>query len=162
MRQKDLLLVLCAVSVRSGIVYNSDSRNPLGTVCDRHEFNVTTLSLVPRVFSIEFLLTDFECDWVMQLGYERMGPATQARVAESNDQIWHSRGRTSTQTAMAPIADDIVERVHSRVHGILRTPTDNRSEPLQILVSHCIFPFTRWHKHLMGLKKTLFYLQVEN
>ena len=95
----------------------------------RHEFNVTTLSLVPRVFSIELLLTEFECDWVVKLGHEHM------RATQSNNQIWHSRGRTSTQTAVAASADDIVAKIHSRVHGILRTPTDNRSEPLQVLVS---------------------------
>ena len=102
-------------------------------MCDRHEFNITTLSLVPRVFSIEYLLTDFECEWVMRLGHERMEEAPGAR--QSNNEIWHSRGRTSTQAAMAPGADAIMEKIHSRVHAILRTPTDNRSEPLQVLVS---------------------------
>ena len=116
---------------------------------DRHEFNVTTLSLVPRVFSIEFLLTDFECDWVAQLGHGRMPHASQAGVVRSNDQIWRSRGRTSTQIAVAPMEDDIMRKVHSRVHGILRTPTDNRSEPLQVLVSHSTCTFTRWYGDFM-------------
>lgn len=123
------------MNTRDGLLGSDSDVNRIrnAAMCGRHEFNITTLSLVPRVFSIELLLTDFECDWIMKLGHERMEEASGA--GQSNNAIWHSRGRTSTQAAVASGVDAIMTKIHSRVHAILRTPTDNRSEPLQVLVS---------------------------
>ena len=80
----------------------------------RREFNVTTLSLMPRVYSIQELLTDFECDWVMNLGHQLM-PVAAGRVAAAggNDVIWHSRGRTSSQIALATATDSILAKIHT-------------------------------------------------
>ena len=78
----------------------------------RREFNVTTLSLMPRVFSIQELLTDFECDWVMNLGHQLM-PVAAGRTAAGNGVIWHSRGRTSSQIALATATDSILAKIHT-------------------------------------------------
>ena len=103
------------------------------------EVTMTTLSLVPRVFTIEPLLTQDECEWIVETADKEMEQKLLGSVAkvdshltEKPDVVVATEKRTSTQARLPKGEHPVVAQIEQRAHRVLRVP-DSHGEPLQVV-----------------------------
>ena len=91
------------------------------------DITITTLSLQPRAFRIEPLLTPAECAQIIDAALPQLGEPSPNRSEEAEDHL-----RTSTQTVLQTVGAVEAAAVEGRVHGLMRVP-EPHGEPLQFL-----------------------------
>jgi prolyl 4-hydroxylase len=103
------------------------------------EVTMTTLSLVPRIFTIEPLLTQSECEWIVdsaakEMEHKLLGSVAKVdtHLAEKGDSVVATEKRTSTQARLPKGEHPIVAQIERRAHRILRVP-ESHGEPLQVV-----------------------------
>eukprot|EP01043_Picozoa_sp_COSAG02_P058979 COSAG02_NODE_7433_length_3015_cov_4.222565_2_plen_576_part_00 len=102
------------------------------------DVTLTTVSLMPRVFTINPLLTDAECDWIVAAGEQEMRTEYQGSTArvdstkkEGNKKSATGK-RTSQQARLPKGGGEVVSRIEARSHRLLRLP-ESHGEPLQVI-----------------------------
>ncbi len=95
------------------------------------EVTLTTLSLQPRVFTIDPLLTEKECNWVIKKAEPEMVESPVSHI-DSDVGKASSEWRTSTQTRLPKGGGKVISRIETRAHRIIRVP-EIQGEPLQVL-----------------------------
>jgi hypothetical protein len=95
------------------------------------EVTLTTLSLQPRVFTIDPLLTEKECNWIIKKAEPEMIESPVSHI-DSDVGKASSEWRTSTQTRLPKGGGKVISRIEERAHRIIRVP-ELQGEPLQVL-----------------------------
>lgn len=102
------------------------------------DVTLTTVSLMPRVFTINPLLTDAECDWIIAAGEQEMRTEYQGSTArvdttkKDGDKKSATGKRTSQQARLPKGGGEVVSRIEARSHRLLRLP-ESHGEPLQVI-----------------------------
>ncbi len=116
---------------------------------------VRALSESPRIFLVEHLLTDDECDALIAAGRRQV--VIPSRVAEAQVNHVNRRVRLSEQAwvnlTTAATHDRILERVDRRLQALTQLPSD-LSEPLQVVFYNTSTGFYHAH-HDYGLAEQL-------
>ena len=112
----------------------SDSSNPECESSAGPNLDLLVLSTAPKVFLIENMLSEFECDHIVQLGKSRVKRSS----VGSGKSAYVSNTRTSKTGWLTRHTDRIVDRVFQRMAEVIGVPDevlnhDQNAENLQIV-----------------------------
>ena len=97
------------------------------------EVKMTTVSLMPKVFTIDKLLADKECEEIIASTEPQMRASTVTTLGKQVDGAVDVDGfRTSTQVRFKLAETPQIEAVERRAHQLLRVPVSH-GEPLQVI-----------------------------